>query len=117
VIDALSLALTVLAAGTALAVLATAAGGRFRRSAFAPALSLLEAGLAVQAALDVIGLARGHRPGEQATHVAYLVASLVVVPLAALETRRADGGWSAALLAVALVAVAVLVIRMQTTWR
>jgi len=117
VIDALALSITVLVAGTALALAVAGTTGHYRRSSFSPALAVLQLGLVVQAVLDVIGLARGHHPGEPATHIAYLVASLLVLPLAGYETRRDDGGWSATLLVAALVVQAVLVIRMQTTWR
>jgi uncharacterized membrane protein (DUF2068 family) len=116
-IDALAFAVALLAAGTAIAVGVAAARRGYRRAAFGPAVGVLQSGLVVQAVLDVVGLARGHHPGEPATHLAYLVASLIVLPLAAYETRRDDGGWSAVVLAGALVVVAVLVVRMEATWR
>jgi hypothetical protein len=63
------------------------------------------------------GFLRGHRPAESATHLAYLITSLLVLPAAATQVARDDGPWPAALLAVALVLAAVVVVRMQTTWR
>ena len=37
--------------------------------------------LIVQAALDVVGIARGHRPPEPATHLGYLAVSVLLLPL------------------------------------
>jgi hypothetical protein len=117
VIDAFALALALagLAAGVTAAVLA--ALGRFRWARFAPTLAVLEVGLLVQVILDLAGLVRGHHPHEPAAHLAYLVLCLVPLPVAAAQTRGDDGRWSGLLLALALVIVAVLVVRLQTTWR
>jgi hypothetical protein len=97
--------------------LVSAASGRYRWSAAAPTLVLLQVVLVLQAALDLIGFLRGHRPAESATHLAYLIASLLVLPAAATQVARDDGPWAAVLLVVALLVVAVVVVRMQTTWR
>ena len=80
-------------------------------------MAVLELAVLVQAALDVIGQVRGHVPGERATHVAYLVATVALLPAVAGYVHGDDGRWAAALLAIALVVLAILVIRLQTTWR
>ena len=116
-IDGLSLALSVVCLIAALTAAVGAATRRYRRANYDPTLVILQVALMVQAMLDVVAWVRGHRPGEPATHAAYVVASLVVLPLAAVETKFDDGGWSAGLLIVAFVVLAVLVLRMQTTWR
>jgi hypothetical protein len=117
VTDALAFAVAALSALSALGVVVATVGGRFRRHAVGPLLVALESGLVVQAVLDVLAQLRGHVPGERAVHLAYLVVSLVLLPLAAYETRRDDSVWSAAVVVIALVVLVVLVIRMQTTWR
>lgn len=116
-IDELALALTVLSLGTGLAVAVQTARRTFGWKRTAPTLVLIQAGLLVQAALDVIGLARGHHPRELPTHLAYLVVSVALVPIAAVQTRGDDGLWSGLLLTIALIVLAVLLIRLQTTWR
>ncbi|MGA8114824.1 MAG: hypothetical protein WCA46_14255 [Actinocatenispora sp.] len=101
----------------ALVVAAWAVTGRYRVRAALSLLGLLELVLLGQAVLDVVGLARGHRPGEAATHVAYLVASLAVFPAVASQAGRDGDRWAAGLLSVALLVEAVIVVRMQATWR
>lgn len=116
-IDALALAVTVACIGAAIVVAVQALAGTFRWTRVAPTLVLVEAVLLVQAVLDVVGLARGHRPGEPGPHLAYLVISVLVVPAVALQVRGDDDRWAGVLVASALVVVAVLVVRMTTTWR
>ena len=116
-IDALSLAITATCAIAGLIVLATAALGRYRWSAALPTVVIVELTLLIQAILDAIGLLGGHHPAEPTTHLAYLVTSLAVLPVATTQIARDNGRWAGVLLAVALLALAVIVIRLQTTWR
>lgn len=116
-IEVLAVAVTVLSLGAAAAVIVQACRGRFRRDAFLPTVIVVQLALMVSAGADLVSLLRGHRPPELAVHLAYLVVSLLVVPLALIETRGNDGPWSAALLVIVLVVVAAMVVRMQTTWR
>lgn len=116
-IDALAMALAVGALATGVTAAALAGFGSFRQARFVPTLVLLELGLLVQAVLDLVALARGHHLREPVTHLAYLVTCLALVPVVAVQTRGDDGRWSALLLAVAMVVLAVLVVRLQTTWR
>ena len=116
-IDALALTITVACLGTATVVLVQVGTGTFRRRRLSAGLAAIQLAVVVQAVLDVVRLARGHRVPEPVTHVAYLVVGMLLVPLAAAETRRDDGRWSGVLVAVALLVLAVVVVRMQTTWR
>lgn len=116
-IDALSLALTVTAAVAATVLGVVALSGRFRWARAVPLLVAVQCGVLVQAVLDVVGLVRGHHPREPVTHVAYLVATVLVVPVLLAETRRGEPRWAGVLGAVGLLLLAVLVVRWQTTWR
>jgi hypothetical protein len=120
VIDGLAFTLTVGAFGLAVLVAGLAVAGRFRARRPAPLLVLLELGLLGQAALDVAGLAGGHRVAALPTHLAYLVTSVLLLPAVvgwAFGGRRAPDRWSALVLAAGLLAVAVVVVRLMTTWR
>ncbi|GAA1659881.1 hypothetical protein GCM10009765_06570 [Fodinicola feengrottensis] len=116
-IDALSLALTVTCALAGIIILGAALLKRYRWRAVLPTVIIVEAALLIQAILDLAGLLGGHHPAEPATHLAYLVTSLAVLPVAGSQVARDNGRWAATLLAVALLALAVIVVRLQTTWR
>lgn len=95
---------------------------------------MLQAGLVVQAVLEGLSLAAGRRPPELATHLSYLVASLLLLPLFAAVQRdgrdldgrgldgrdrdaRDRGGRSpgSVMESVACAAVAVVTMRLQAT--
>lgn len=116
-IDSLAFASTLACVVTALTLIVAAITGRYRVRGFAPAFILVELALVAQAVFDVAGLVGGHRPPEPLTHLAYLVTSLVVLPVAVGATSREQDRWSAGVLAVALLALAVVVVRLVTTWR
>ena len=63
----------------ALAVLA-AAGVRCR-PAVQTGIVVAELALLVQAAIDIVKLARGHRPAEPAVHLGYVLVSIAILPL------------------------------------
>ena len=78
--------------------------------------------LLIQAGLDLAGWARGHRPSDPATHLGYLVVSVVLLPLIAGRALVAADGAAperSDYLVVALAcAVAVVVaLRLHATWR
>ncbi|MEW2505597.1 MULTISPECIES: hypothetical protein [unclassified Amycolatopsis] len=116
-IETLAFATTVVCVAGGLAVLGTGLAGRYRRGRTLPALAVVELALIVQAVADVIGLLTGDRPAELGTHLAYLTTSLVLLPVAAAWSANEQGRWAAVVIAVALLALAVVVIRAQTTWR
>jgi hypothetical protein len=117
VTDLLAFAITVGCAGGGCAVLLMVALRRYLWRRVVPMLLVLQVSLLVQAVLDVVGLVRGHRPAEPATHLGYLVTSLVVLPAATGSSRNDDDRWAGVLVAVALLALTVIVVRMMTTWR
>lgn len=90
---------------------------RYRWRAIVPALLAIEAMLIVLAVLDIAGLAGGHHPAEPATHLAYLGTAPVVLPVAASQAAGDDGLWAGLLVGAAAVVLAVLIVRLQTTWR
>ncbi|GAA0602860.1 hypothetical protein GCM10010174_18890 [Kutzneria viridogrisea] len=116
-IEVLAFATTVVCGLLALGVLLTAAAGRYRWRAVRPALAGVELAVLAQAVADVCGQLAGHRMAEQLTHNAYLATSLLVLPVTATQIARDNGRWAGLLLAAALIALAVVVVRMQTTWR
>lgn len=76
---------------------------------------MLEVLLVIRALAGLGALASGDRPESTATHVGYLLASVCVVPLALGSTREDRGPWSIGVLAVAVVAAAVISVRMMVT--
>jgi hypothetical protein len=79
--------------------------------------------LVIQAGLDLAGWVGGHRPSEPATHVGYLVVSVVLLPL--LAGRALLTGEDGAVpdradflvVALACTVAVVVAIRLHATWR
>ena len=99
------------------ALAATFAAARWRArppwlDSMAWMLELL-AGLRAVAGLGV--LLSGERPDELGAHLGYLVVSVCVVPLALGQVAEDRSAWSAGVVAVAAVAVAVISVRMVQT--
>ena len=119
------------AALTALALALVAAGAPLLPAARAGVV-VLELLLVVQAVLDVVSLARGHRPVDPGTHAGYLVASVVLLPVLVARRPRstpagpvpgsADAGdrppgrVTQLADAVAVAATAVVSVRLRVTW-
>ncbi|MGW4486772.1 hypothetical protein ACWEOE_23360 [Amycolatopsis sp. NPDC004368] len=116
-IETLAFATTVVCVAGGLAVLGTGLAGRYRRRRTLPALAVVQLALIVQVVADVAGLLGGDRPAEPGTHLAYVATSLLLLPAATAWSAPENGRWGAMVLAVALLAVAVVVVRAQTTWR
>jgi hypothetical protein len=79
------------------------------------AAAFLELALVVQALIEGVRLLRGGRAAEPATHFGYLVASVVVLPLALQATSPDRTRWDGAVLAVGALAAAVVAIRLRVT--
>jgi hypothetical protein len=79
------------------------------------ALGVLELALALLAAMDVLSLFQGRRPPDMAVHLAYLGASVALLPMVAgigMAGRKEPG---LLVPAVGCAAVVIVVIRIQTT--
>ena len=120
-IDALSFAIALACVGCAVA---SAVPGRAGRSETGPSVAVrllpavwvIEAALVLQAVLDVAALLGGHRPRNTPEHLCYVALSLATLPIVLTQARR-YGRAAAIVLGVGLLFVAVIVVRMQTTWR
>lgn len=79
-------------------------------------LALIEGLLLAQAALALVAIGAGHRPGEYATFLGYLVTSVLMLPaavgLALLEKTR----WGSVVSGSAAVVAAILALRLQQVW-
>ena len=113
-IEPLAFATTVVCLLGGLTALVVSAAGKYRRPRWRPLVVLVELALVVQAIADLVS---EHHPAEPGTHLAYLVTSLVVLPAALAWGARDTSRVAGTLIAVALLTLAVLVVRLQTTWR
>lgn len=114
--DVLAFTITVTSLVVALAVLASLVVGRYRWRRTAPVLLLTELAVLALAVSDLLGLG-DRRPAEPGTHLAYLATAVLVLPVAAHQTRRDDDRWAGALVVLALVVLAVVVVRLVSTGR
>jgi hypothetical protein len=114
VIEPLAFATTAACALLALACLIFAA--RYRFQYMVPYLVGVELALLVQTVAIIIARSGGYQPRASGENWAYVVTALLTLPLLAPLARR-PRWWSAVILAVALAVLAVVVVRLQTTWR
>ncbi|MBW4716393.1 hypothetical protein KZQ38_04415 [Saccharothrix sp. SC076] len=82
----------------------------------AGAVALLELGLLAQAVIGVVRLIGLDREIHGPTFVGYLVAPVVVLPLAGFWSIAERSRWGASVLAVGCLSVPVLVLRLQQVW-
>jgi len=71
---------------------------------------------AVQSATGLVRLVAGFRPAETATTVGYLLAVLVVIPLAWFWANSERTRWSGVVLAVAALSVLAMTLRLLQLW-
>ena len=116
-IDALAFTITTASLAAAVLVLCLAATGRYGWRRIAPTLLLIELAVLVQAVADLTRRFNGAHLTEPATHLAYLATSVLVLPVVAGQASRDDGRWAALLVGVALLVLAVVVIRLTATGR
>jgi len=116
-IEPLAAAGVVVSAGSAGLTGLRAFADRFRWRPIIPVIIGLQISVLLHAASDVAVLVDGRHPPLVSTHVAYLVVALAVLPCVVVMAMGDEGRWSGALLAVALVVLAVVLVRMQVTWR
>jgi hypothetical protein len=114
VIEPLAFATAAACALLALGCLVFAARYRFRY--VLPYLAGIELALLVQTVAIVIARIGGYQPRASGENWAYVVTALLTLPLLAPLGRR-PRWWSAVIIAVTLAVLAVVVVRLQTTWR
>jgi hypothetical protein len=87
--------------------LAAATLGRGPDRGQAGAAIVLEAALVAQAIAAVAAIARGHRPADLGVHLAYVAASVCILPAAVASGRSGGSRWDGLVLAVACLGLAV----------
>jgi hypothetical protein len=80
------------------------------------AAALLELVLIGQLIAAVVLMLSGERPAELATFLAYLIVSVLVLPVAVLWAASERNRWSSIVLGVAGLVLVVLVVRLQQVW-
>jgi heme A synthase len=75
----------------------------------------LEIALVVRAMIAVAEIATGDKPPHLTTHIGYLISSVAILPIALAAVADERDHWTSAVLAVTVVAVLVVVIRLQMT--
>lgn len=80
------------------------------------AAAVVEIAVMGQLVVAVVQLGRGERPAEFVTFLAYLVSSVLVVPLAVLWAAAERSRWAGVVLGVAGLVVAVMVLRLLQVW-
>jgi len=104
----------------ALVLAAWAAALAVRGRAPAPALAagalLLQGAVVAQALGSVVAWAAGDPPAASAEHGGYLVVAVLVLPAAWAYAGGAPGGWRSAVAGAAAAALAVVTVRLWTTW-
>jgi 4-amino-4-deoxy-L-arabinose transferase-like glycosyltransferase len=79
-------------------------------------LAVLEVGLLVLAALALVALGGGDRPGEPGAFFGYLVTLVCLPPLAAVLARMEPTRWGSAIVCAICLVTPVVVVRLQQTW-
>jgi hypothetical protein len=79
------------------------------------AVVVLEGALLVRAMIAVGEISSGDKPTHLTTHIGYLIASIAILPIALAAVADEHDHWTNGVLAVALTAVLVVVIRLQMT--
>jgi len=69
-----------------------------------------------QSAIGLVRVAAGFRPAQTATTVGYLIAVLVLIPLAWFWANTERTRWSGVVLAVAALSVLAMTLRLLTLW-
>ena len=115
-IDALATVLIALAAAYGAVALVMAALGKTPREYVVIASGALLVLVLVQVVIAVVMLLAGDRPDELGTFVGYLLVAVVLLPAGTLWALAERSRWGTAVLAVAALALAVVVVRLQDLW-
>src|SRR5262249_37495502 len=104
------------AAGLSVLSLVTAVRGRGIGRLHVAGAVVLGAGAALDAVIATAAMAGGARPAEPVPFSAYLLLSVLAVPVGWRYARAAGRGWDAAALALATGALGVICVRLGRTW-
>lgn len=115
-IGPLAVAVMVVALAFAVLALVSAALNRLPGTLQVGGAALVELLALVQLVGVIVQLVRGERPAEFATFLAYMVVSVLVMPVAVLWAAAERNRWSSLVLGVGGLVVVVLVLRMQQVW-
>lgn len=80
------------------------------------ALLLIEIGLLVQAVLGGVQLALTHRHVSGVTFVGYLLASVVILPIATWWSLTEKSRWGVGVLLIGCLVIPVIIVRMNQVW-
>lgn len=80
------------------------------------AAAVLELGLLAFDALAAAAMIRGNTPAQTGLFIAYLIGGLFLLPVAGVWALSERNKWSSVVVAVAGLAFAVLIVRMQAIW-
>ena len=80
------------------------------------ALALLEVGLLVQAVVGLVELATTHRHVSGVTFVGYVVASLLLLPVAVWWSVNEKSRWGVGVLLIGCLVIPVVIVRMNQVW-
>ena len=114
--ESLARTVALYAAGLALVALATALRGRGLGRIHAAAAVVLGTGALLSALVAAAALATGSRPAEPGPFAAYLLLSVLVVPVGWRYARATSRGWDAATFALVAGAMCVISVRLGRTW-
>ncbi len=115
-IGPLAVAVMIVALAYAVLALVSAALNRLPGTLQVGGAALVELLALVQLVAAVVQLLRGERPAEFGTFLAYLVVSVLVMPVAVLWAASERNRWSSVVLGVGGLVVVVLTLRMQQVW-
>ena len=80
------------------------------------ALGLIELGLLVQAVAGLVELAMTHRHVSGVTFVGYVVASLLLLPVAVWWSVNEKSRWGVGVLLIGCLVIPVVIVRMNQVW-
>ena len=115
-IDVLSTAIAIYAGCVALVAAGCFARRRPRPEFLDKLVLVLEGALIVRAMLGVGAMATHAHAYPGATHVAYLITSVAILPVTMAFVTEDRSHWSAAVVVIACVALVVIAVRVQMTW-
>jgi uncharacterized membrane protein len=115
--DLLAFAVTITSLLVGIVVLVLLLTGRYRWRRVLPALVVVELAVLLLVGMDIVGLLTGTHPVEPATHIAYVVTTALILPVLAGYAARDTDRWAGSLVVLALLVLAVLVVRLTTTGR